>query len=110
MGHGFRRVLLVSLGAAAALAGVLVMLVPVPLPPFGITLILGGATLLVGHSRKARRGMQRARHRSALLSRTVDRFAERAPGYFRRTLRRTRPDAIARHMQIAALGAVSRAD
>lgn len=108
MGAGLRRFFLVSLGAAVALAGVLVMLVPIPLPPFGVALVLGGGTLLAAHSRTARRGIQRARHRSAFLSRLVDRLAERAPDYFRRTLRRTRPEAIARRMQIS--GAAMRAD
>jgi hypothetical protein len=98
MTQGFRRFFLVSLGALLTAAGVLVMLVPVPLPPIGMAMLLGGGTLLTANSRKARRGIQRARHRSALLSRTVERFAERAPGYFRRTPRRRWPDAIARYM------------
>ncbi|HEY2069001.1 MAG TPA: hypothetical protein VGG48_05560 [Rhizomicrobium sp.] len=102
MTHGFRRLFLVSSGAALTAAGLLVMLVPVPLPPIGLTMLLGGGTLLTANSRRARRGIQRARHRSALLSRTVERFAERAPDYFRRTLRRTRPDAIARYAQMMA--------
>jgi uncharacterized membrane protein YbaN (DUF454 family) len=102
MSHEIRRILLVSLGALLTAAGMLVILVPVPLPPVGIFMLLAGFTLLTAHSRKARRGLQRARHRSALLSRTVERFAERAPVSFRRTLRRTRPDAIARRLQIAA--------
>lgn len=81
----------------------LVIMVPVPLPPVGVFMLLAGFTLLSAHSRKARRVIQRARHRSALLSRTVERFADRTPEYFRRTLRRTRPDAIARYLQIAAV-------
>jgi hypothetical protein len=105
MSQGFRRILNVSLGAALTAAGVLVILVPVPLPPVGMFMLLAGFTMLTAHSRKARRGIQRARHRSALLSRTVERFAERGPAYVRRTLRRTRPDAIARHLQISALSA-----
>ena len=97
-----RRILLVSLGALLTAVGLVVLLVPVPLPPVGIFMALAGATLLTAHSHKARRVIQRARHRSALLSRTVERFAERTPEYCRRTLRRTRPDALARYLQMSA--------
>lgn len=102
MSHEIRRIFLVLLGALLTAVGLAVVLVPVPLPPVGVFMMLAGATLLSAHSHRARRGIQRARHRSAFLSRNVERFAERAPDYFRRTLRRTRPDAIARYMQMSA--------
>jgi hypothetical protein len=110
MGQGFRQFIYVSLGALLSAIGVLVMLVPVPLPFIGVFMLLSGFTLLITHSRKARRWIQRARHRSALLSRTLERFAERAPAGIRLTLQRTRPEAIARYLQISALNAALRAD
>ncbi|HEY1631336.1 MAG TPA: hypothetical protein VGF56_08470 [Rhizomicrobium sp.] len=103
MSREIRRVFLVLLGVLLSAMGALVIMVPVPLPPVGIFMLLAGFTLLTAHSRRARRGLQRARHRSQWLSRNMERFAERAPGYIRRTLRRTRPDAIARYGQIVAL-------
>ncbi|MGH6872138.1 MAG: PGPGW domain-containing protein [Rhizomicrobium sp.] len=103
MSQGIRRIFLVSLGALLTSAGFLVLLVPVPLPPVGVFMLIAGLTLLSAHSRKARRVIQRSRHRSALLSRAVERFGERAPEYFRRVIRRTRPDAIVRSMRIATV-------
>jgi hypothetical protein len=100
-----RRFLLISLGFFLTGFGTAICLIPLPLPPVGITSLIGGLTLLVANSRKARRGIQRARHHSALLSRTLEHCAARAPQGIRRTLSRTRPDAIARQMQISALSA-----
>jgi hypothetical protein len=101
MSHEIRRIALVLLGVLLTAAGGMVILVPVPLPPVGIFMLLAGFALLTTHSRRARRGLQRARHRSALLSRTVERFADRAPRGVRRTLSRTRPDALIRYLKIA---------
>jgi len=103
MNREIRKIFLVLLGLLLTAAGALVILVPVPLPPIGLFMLFTGFTLLTAHSRRARRGLQHARHRSEWLSRNFERFAERTPATIRRTLRRTRPDAIARYGQIVAL-------
>jgi drug/metabolite transporter (DMT)-like permease len=95
-----RRFLLIFLGMFLAVAGLAIMLVPVPLPPLGLALMICGLSLLATHSRVARRSIQRARHRSARLSRIIERLTARAPRSFRDTLARTRPDALVRYLRI----------
>lgn len=92
---------LLTSGWAALGAGLLVLPVPVPLPfPLAATLLLGGASILSAHSRNFRHGIQFARHRYGWLSRMVDLFADHAPESVRRSVRRTRPDLVARHRRI----------
>jgi hypothetical protein len=97
-----RRLTLLSLGALLAAIGFVVILLPVPLPMVGVTPFVIGCVLLAANSRIMRRWIQRARHRSALLSCAFERFAARGPGSLRRVIRQTRPDALVRRSKMAA--------
>jgi len=97
-----RRTLLLILGSLLAALGLVVMLLPVPVPMGGVALFALGCAILSANSRMGRRVIQRARHRSIHLSQAFERFARHLPQGWAHALRRTRPDAIARRIRIAA--------
>lgn len=100
-----RRILHITLGLLLVAVGLVTMFVPIPVPLLALTPLAIGCVILSANSRTARRSIQRARHRSAMLSRAFEQFALRAPRSWARILHRTRPHAIIRHGKIAARNA-----
>jgi hypothetical protein len=101
-----RRIVLIALGLLLAVTGIVLMILPVPVPMIGLAPFAIGCIVLSANSRTARRWIQGARHRFAPLSHVLERFTARAPHGWARILRRTRPDAIVRRIKIAARKAV----
>lgn len=99
------RVFYISLGLLLVTVGCVTMFVPIPVPLLALTPLAVGCMILSANSRTARRWIQLARHRSAMLSRAFEHFALRAPRSWARILHRTRPNAIIRHGKIAARNA-----
>ncbi|HEX3673831.1 MAG TPA: hypothetical protein VHU87_06120 [Rhizomicrobium sp.] len=97
-----RRIILIAIGLLLAVIGFIVMLLPVPIPLIGVMPFAIGLAILSANSRIARRWVQRARHRSARFSQVLEKFTAKAPQSWARTLRRTRPDALARRGKMAA--------
>jgi hypothetical protein len=96
------RYFYISIGLFLVAVGLLTMFVPIPVPLIALTPLAAGCMILSANSRTARRSIQRARHRSAALSRAFESFAKRIPQSWARILHRTRPDALARHGKMAA--------
>ena len=92
-----RRIFYIAIGLLLVTVGLLTMFVPIPVPLVALTPLVAGSMILSANSRTARRWIQRARHRSAMLSQAFEHFAKRIPEGWARILHRTRPDAIARH-------------
>lgn len=95
-----RRIALLIAGLFLVVLGLVVMLLPVPIPLGGIVYFAIGCAILSANSRMGRRAIQRVRHRSAHLSGLLERLSSRAPESWARALRRTRPDAIVRRMKM----------
>ena len=97
-----RRFALLAAGWILAVAGFLLMFVPIPVPLVGIMPLLVGLALLTGNSKAVRRRLQYARHRVGWLSRAFDNLAHRAPALVRHMIRRTNPLA---HVRLARMRA-----
>jgi len=95
-----RRYVLLSAGWVLAVAGALLMFVPLPIPLIGIMPLLIGLALLTANSKGIRRRLQYVRHRVGWLSRAFDNFAHRAPGVVKHMIRRTNPLA---HVRLARM-------
>jgi hypothetical protein len=97
-----RRILLISLGFFLTALGLLLTVLPIPVPLIGVMPFVAGCIVLSANSRTARRFVQQARHRSARFSKMLEDVARRAPKSWRHILRRTRPDVLARALKMAA--------
>ncbi|MBV8976941.1 MAG: hypothetical protein JO261_02210 [Alphaproteobacteria bacterium] len=97
-----RRIFFVGLGWTLVVIGVVIMPTPLPIPMIGFGPILGGSAILTAHSKSFRRGLQRLRHRSGLISRQFDLFRNRGPHLIRTMVRRTRPVVLLRHARMRA--------
>lgn len=96
-----RRIVFLSAGWVLMLIGLCCSVLPVPFP-VGVFPFFAGLALLVTHSKRTRRMVQHARHRSDLLSRTLDFFVHRAPMRIKVIMRRTLPHAVARLARMRA--------
>ena len=95
-----QRTLWIICGWALVVTGLLLLPAPVPVPLIGVMPLLIGLAILTTHSKSVRRRLQFLRHRFDWLSRTVERFAHRAPAIVKHMIRRTNPLA---HVRLARM-------
>ena len=91
-----RKIILLIVGWALVVVGLVLTPAPIPIPLIGIVPLLVGCAILSANSKSFRRGLQRLRHRFAFASRWLEGTRHRMPRDVKTMIRRTNPRALLR--------------
>jgi hypothetical protein len=97
-----RKVLLLIVGWALLIGGIVITPMPIPIPLIGVVPFLLGCAILSQNSKAFRRFLQYVRHRYEWFSRRMEGVGHRMPGMVKHMIRRTNPIA---HVRLARMRA-----
>lgn len=95
-----RKALILTAGGMLTVTGIVLTPMPIPIPLIGILPLGAGLAILIQHSRRARRFIQRLRHRIRWFSYMLEHVAHRGPKAIGRILHRSHPAPIVRKERI----------